>query len=412
MTSDKLYELWLAHAISGDRECFDRLMLCLGSPAEIYAMTDELTHSGIKLTAKEKEGLLSKELEPFISIMEECEKQNIEILSLEDEIYPERLRQIYDAPLILYVKGTLPEIDDEICVGIVGTRNPSEYGYRAAEKLSKEIACMGAIVVSGMAGGIDTAAHKGALKGDGKTIAVLGTAIDQPYPKENADLYEYISTNGCILSEHAPDAPYQKNAFPRRNRIISGLSLGVMVVEAPEKSGALITARHAAEQNRDVFAVPGPIDQFKSVGNNNLLKAGAKPVTTGLDILAEYVGLLPHRIHKKEREHFAVIPKKKSEPKREISEVILPKEDPVLLVASGEKAFIAKAPKKEEAAPLDDLALSAEEKAVKELLKAQNKTLDQLVVETGLSVANVSVAITMLEIKGHIRALPGGFYSL
>ncbi|MEQ8211800.1 MAG: DNA-processing protein DprA [Lacipirellulaceae bacterium] len=204
----------------------------------------------------------------------------------DDTDYPRMLREIPDPPGVLFTRGELLP-GDAVAVGIVGTRRATHYGKQQAERLAGALARAGVTVVSGLARGIDTAAHGGALAAGGRTIAVLASGVLNIYPPENEGLAEEISQNGCVLSEAAPTMPPMSGMFPQRNRIISGLSLGVIVIEAAERSGALITARHAYEQNREVFAVPGQVTSRVSAGPHKLLRDGAKLVTCVDDVLEE-----------------------------------------------------------------------------------------------------------------------------
>lgn len=218
-------------------------------------------------------------------IHEKLLKSNVKILTIHDERYPRLLKDIYDPPLVLYCKGKMKKT--EPCIAIVGSRRATSYGVDTATKLAYEISKYGIAVVSGMARGIDTAAHKGALRGQGRTIAVLGCGIDIVYPQENKKLMSEIIEDGAVISEYLPGvAPLAYN-FPARNRIISGLSRGVVVVEANEGSGSLITADFAMEQGREVFAVPGNIDRPNSWGTNRLIKEGAAVILDTRDILEE-----------------------------------------------------------------------------------------------------------------------------
>lgn len=209
-----------------------------------------------------------------------------EIISLFDKRYPKALKEIYDPPILLYVKGMLP-VEETPAVAVVGTRMCSPYGQRIATGISRELAQAGVVIVSGLALGIDTAAHEGALEGGGVTVAVLGGGLNSLYPSENRKLAEEIVKKGAVITEYPMDMAPQPGYFPVRNRIISGLSRAVLVVEARAKSGALITADAALEQGRDVFAVPGNADSARSQGTNALLKQGAKFVTSAEDILEE-----------------------------------------------------------------------------------------------------------------------------
>jgi DNA processing protein len=218
--------------------------------------------------------------------MAKIERVGARLLTLNDPDYPPLLKTINGAPPLLYVRGTLSP-DDALAVSLVGTRKATVYGREAAAYLSKELAANGVTVISGLAHGIDAAAHRAALDAGGRTLAVLGCGIDQLYPRDHVPLAKDILTRGAILSEFPIGTPPEAGNFPRRNRIISGLALGVVVVEAPDKSGALITASFAAEQGRDVFAVPGSIFSPSSAGANRLIQDGAKPVLSVKDILGE-----------------------------------------------------------------------------------------------------------------------------
>ena len=240
------------------------------------------------------------------------DENGIKIIKKSAKEYPKILKEISNAPKQLYARGELPKNHD-MNFAIVGTRAASEYGKTLAFKIAKELSELGFNIVSGLALGIDTQAHLGALAGNGKTIAVLGSGIDDAsiFPKENLKLVKTIvDSGGAVISEYEPNAKSEIWYFPERNRIVSGLSKGVLVVEAPEKSGALITARLALEQNREVFAVPGSVFSKNSIGANNLIKSGAKMVTSIDDILEE-LNLTELKIHKKESEGEKLNPEEK-----------------------------------------------------------------------------------------------------
>ncbi len=213
-------------------------------------------------------------------------KQGIKIISYKDDDYPENLKQIIDPPIILYIKGELKK-EDKFSLGVVGSRRASFYGLSSSEKFAYDLASKGLTIVSGMARGIDTYAHQGALKAGGRTLAVIGSGFNQIYPSENKRLALEIAKSGAVISEFPINTQPLRQNFPRRNRVISGLSLGVLVVEAARNSGALITADFALEQGRDVFALPGKIDAVNSSGTNELIKQGAKLVCAANDILEE-----------------------------------------------------------------------------------------------------------------------------
>lgn len=220
--------------------------------------------------------------------LELIEKHRVDVVTYKDEDYPENLKAIYDAPPVLFVRGGFEERDAG-AVAIVGSRTPSDYGKLIAQRLGRELADQGITVVSGMARGIDTMAHRSCLTRGGRTIAVLGCGVDIVYPSENRRLMEEITKLGAVVSEFPMEAKPEGVHFPRRNRIISGLSLGVVVVEAGEKSGALVTAEFALNQNREVFAVPGQVTSMRSRGTNRLIKEGAKLVMSVEDVLDELV---------------------------------------------------------------------------------------------------------------------------
>lgn len=227
------------------------------------------------------------------------DKHKVKVLTIEDDFYPQNLKEIHDPPPVLYFKGNIIE-KDKNSISIVGSRKATYYGKMVAENLSKDLALVGLTIISGMARGIDTAAHRGALSVNGRTIAVLGCGIDLIYPPENRRLAKEIEESGAIITEFPFSTLPERQNFPRRNRIISGLSLGTVVVEAEEKSGALITTDFALEQGREVFAVPGNITSSMSNGTHNLIKQGAKLINTYQDILEEIPGVVTQKPNTKE----------------------------------------------------------------------------------------------------------------
>ncbi len=222
--------------------------------------------------------------------IDEIKSHNVRIIRYTDEEYPESLRYIDDSPVILYVRGSFIK-KDKYAVAIVGSRNMTPYGKKITETIASELALCGITIVSGMARGIDAISHKSALKANGRSIAVLGSGLDNPYPPENKGLFDELSEKGCVISEFPMGTPPNKENFPQRNRLISGLSLGVLVVEAAARSGSLITAGCALDQGKDVFAVPGSITSSNSEGTNELIKKGAKLVQKAEDILED---IAPH----------------------------------------------------------------------------------------------------------------------
>jgi DNA processing protein len=287
------------------------------------------------------------------------------ILTQADEAYPELLRQIYDPPIVLYVKGQLTA-KDKNAVAMVGSRQTTHYGLEAARKLAYQLAYVGVTVVSGGARGIDTAAHQGALTAKGRTVAVLGTGINLIFPSENAELFERIAANGAVITQFPFNRQADKQSFPIRNRIVAGMTLGTVVVEAHLTSGAMITANFATEYGRQVFAVPGRIDSPRSKGCHELIKKGAKLCESAEDILGEFEYLFP---------------------------------------ASN------RPPAPNETGVLPSLELSEHEQQVYGVLKsADETTIDEVIQRSGLPSSTVSVALLSLEMKRVVKQLPGKLF--
>lgn len=287
MSANVKYWLWLAEALGAGAP--------INSVIEEFKGARELYESNIiewrmspSLTVKQINRLESLKLNSVEEIIYTCNQNGWQIIDFEDEKYPKRLKQIYNPPAVLYVDGELPDIDNSLCLGIVGTRKASAYAVKSAHIMSRGIAEAGAVVVSGGALGVDTASHKGAIMGGGKTIAVLGCGLGTNYLMKNAPLRDMIKRNGALVTEYPPFENASKYTFPMRNRIISGLSLGVLVVEAGVQSGSLITAKHALEQGRDVFAIPSSVLDIDFRGTNKLIEDGAYVATSPQSILEVY----------------------------------------------------------------------------------------------------------------------------
>jgi len=311
------------------------------------------------------------------------------LITLEDGDYPSRLAEIYDPPLLLFVRGALHEADER-CVAVVGTRRPTPYGVRMAEKFGRELANRGITVVSGMAAGIDAAAHRGAIEAGGRTIAVLGCGVDVVYPRENEDLMQEIINNGAVISQFLMGVKPIKGNFPYRNRIISGLTLGTMIVEAPSRSGALITARNAAEQGREVFAVPGQIGVKNAEGPHGLIRQGAKLVENVDDILVELPSLA-------QAPQPAIAPATEDEPAP-------------ARASRPHQTDIREEPKAEPApkpAPASAAKTSDIEKHILAALAPDGSFIDEIAERCRMSVAEALSALTMLELKGLVRQFSG-----
>ena len=349
------------------------------------------------------EALADKDLSAAEKILRQCNEKQIHICTYRDGSYPARLKNIPDPPVVLYCKGVLPDLDGQPVIGVVGTRKCSGYGISAAQRLGYQIAACGAVVVSGAAKGIDSAAMTGAMTAGGQVIGVLGCGVDVVYPASAGQLYQDTRQHGCLISEFPPETPPLKWNFPKRNRIISGLSCGILVVEAPDDSGALITARRAAEQGRDVFVVPGNIDMPSFAGSNALLREGAIMAGSGWDVVGEYQSQYPDKVHKSLRiyEDFEQSAQKVAQNPASPAE---------------KKTFDRKNGKitvdKNSSCAYSDLGssyapTSPEEALLLEKLGTDMWQLDELIAETELPAGKVLSMLTLLEIKGVVTRLPG-----
>ena len=358
-----------------------------GSPEEVYYAEsgDLLQVEGI--TADQAQALENKSLDRAQSILEECARKDIFLLTAQDALYPQRLKNIYDPPLLLYGRGSMPLFDEEAAVAVVGTRSCSPYGIRTAERFGFEMSKQGGLVVSGLARGIDAASQLGALRAGGLTAAVLGCGVDVVYPPENDRLYEDVAASGVLLSEYPPGAEPFGWHFPARNRILSGLCLATLVVEAPEKSGALITAATALEQGRDVFAIPGPLDAEGSVGCNRLIRDGAGLATESWDILREYQSRYPHKLHP-DGEKLPPLPKKSDifYPERSKTPKVAPSGLPVINVRRNAEGLT------------DDQI-----KVLRILDDKEPMLTDDIALRANVPVRRILSAVTMLEIDGYTR---------
>jgi DNA processing protein len=338
--------------------------------AVFHASLTELEGTGIKAVSAQAIAT-GKSAELAREEIARAAGASVTIVSSEDASYPARLKEIYDPPLVLYVRGD-PEVLTRPGIAMVGTRHPTPYGSGMAERLAYDLAGQGLVIISGMARGVDTASHRGAITAKGKTVAVLGTGVDVIYPKENSRLAEQIlALGGCLISEFAMGTFAAPQNFPIRNRILSGMSVGVLVVEAAEYSGTRITARCALEQNRDVFAVPGNVTNKNSWGPNTLIKQGAKLVATWEDVWED----LP----------------------AEVKLALTPLASPESGGASSASLF-------------PDEGLPPHEKRLLSLLKADEAThIDELVerLENEMSSSEIFAALFELELTGKVRQMPG-----
>ena len=408
--------IWFAHRPGLSDRAKAALMQHFSDPEDIfYADKGAFDHLTF-LTQDARDALHDKNLIPAEEILEACSREKIHILTYRDAAYCARLKNIADPPMVLYYKGRLPDWDASPVIGIVGTRKASAYGLTAAKRMGYQIGRCGGIVVSGMAFGIDGMAMSGALTAGQTVVGVLGCGVDIVYPPSNKALFADTEQYGCILSEFAPGTPPMGYHFPKRNRIISGLSCGVLVVEAPEKSGALITARQAAEQGRDVFAVPGNIDMPGFAGSNALLRDGAILVSSGWDVVGEYEALFPDKIRRDNTPaHLKAYPD-------EISRTEEEGERKTAKVAQKPRRPAPKPEETEEKTKKDiDKAsfppysdgnkpkpkLSPDEQSIVDALQGGERLVDDVIAQTGLTTGKLLASLTMLELKGMIRRLPG-----
>ncbi|MGI5928293.1 DNA-processing protein DprA [Pseudoflavonifractor sp.] len=374
-----------------------RLLDHFGTPEAAY-FADREEYRLCGLTDWQQRTLLDKSLDGAERILGDCDRLGIRILTIQDAEYPERLRQIANPPCVLYVKGKLFPFDELVTVGVVGTRRPTEYGKIMAGRLGMELARGGALVVSGIARGLDAAALRGALKGGGSVVSALGGGIDVVYPAENRWLYEDVAAVGALISEYPPGTENKGEHFPIRNRIISGLSLGVAAVEAEERSGTLITMRLALDQGRDAFAVPGNADAPMSRGTNLLIQRGeAKLVLSGWDILCEYEHLLPGRVSRPEP-----LPAQEEAARLEVAES--PQEPEPQEEVTAETVDN---PENMAYITLEDGALTDDERDILLALEGRGLRTDDLVELTQIPARRVSSALTMLQIHGYVEEKAG-----
>jgi len=372
MDYDKL-KYWLAlKSIAGIGNIgFAALIDNFGTLESIFSASAAELQAAAGITKKSAAGIATfKDWDVINKNLDRAEKAGINIVTYQDESYPAKLLEIYDRPPLLFVKGNLKK--DDINISVVGSRQASTYGKYTTERISRELALRGATIVSGLARGIDSAAHRGALTAQGRTIAILGSGLDIIYPPENKNLFAAIYEKGAVVSEFPLGTPPRACNFPARNRIISGMSYGVVVVEAGEKSGSLITARLALDQGREVFAVPGSIDSAGSRGTNKLIKQGAKLIENTDDILEEIL------------------------PQLEKANI------PDTLTISGNEIYVVE----------KNNNLNSIDRQIIASLSNNSLHIDDLINSTGLPSGDVLSSLTKLELNGIIQQRPGKFFSL
>ena len=387
MNKSTLYYIWLTQGIG---YCTTKVKYIYSLYPDIELLykggEQELRFCGI-FTEKEIAKLMKTKLADAENILRRCEELKIKAYDISMYEYPQRLREISDAPAVIYVSGELPDFESFDSVSIVGTRRATVYGIRTALSLGANLSKIGFVVVSGGALGIDCAAHRGVLQEKGKAVCVLGCGIDYDYLLENKELRNAISITGALVSEYPPGSPAVSHNFPQRNRIISALSNGVIVVEAPKKSGSMITVDFALKQGKDVFAVMGNVDSPYSAGSNQLVKEGAVPITCWQDVCEFYRGVTD------------------SEP-----EIIT--EEVVKTIPSKNKDITAHSENKPVPVHKNTDALSEEERKVYLSISSEPVHIDVIAEKSGLPPYVVIRAVSSLEIKDLIVNTSGRLYAI
>ena len=394
------YWIWLQNALGAGART-DEILAYFGTPEEMYKAGEyEWRLSGL-LTQKKIELLKNSTVEKTREIINECHQKGYKIITPDDNLFPDRLKNLSDMPLVLYGMGDCSVMNDAVSIGMVGTRNASVYGIETAQKLSFLLALSGATIVSGGALGIDSEAHAGAMLAKGRTLAFLGCGLSVNYLMENAPLRRAITRYGAVVSEYSPLIPASRTTFPTRNRLISGVSLGIVVVEAGVKSGSLITANFALEQGKDVFAVPGDIVRSSFDGTNYLIKNGAKPVFTAEDILSEYEygygDLLDMSNAKTAVASVPYVDYRKKKPEHRSVEV-------------NEKNIRQETGTVEKKTLPEDI--SNEAKIVYAVLNENGVHIDDIVRETDLKMNIVLSSLTELELSGLVQLVSGKKYKI
>ena len=369
-----------------------------------YAGREE--YEVLPLLPSQRRSLADKSLDQAERILGDCDRLGLRIMTFQDADYPQRLRALADPPLVLYIRGRVFRFDEEAAIGVLGARDPTPYGEKWAERFGLELASGGALVVSGIAKGLDTCAIKGALKAGGPVVSVLGGGVDVPYPPQNRYLHEDVAAAGALISEYPPGTENVGSHFPQRNRILSGLCLGVLAVECRPFGGTMSSAQCALDQDRDLFAVPGALDAPMSEGTNLLIQRGAKLVTCGRDILEEYWDRFPEKLKgsapltpEAARERLEDLDRRREEPPAAVPE-----------------AGPAEAPAP---APARELVPRGEQKtrftddqiAVLAAMEDKVRSADQLVDLTQIPTKRVLSALTMLQVQGAVEEHPGKRFS-
>ena len=416
------YWVWLSALTGLKPKTKFELLNAFGDPDKVYFADEKQLYEHMNLSDSERSQILNKSLDRTNEILEKCQSEGISIVTIQDVLYPNRLKNTYDPPIVLYVKGRLPAVDDKAVIGIVGTREATTYGLKMSKMFGFDITKGGGLVVTGLAEGIDTAAAEGALLAGGSCIGVLGCAIDDVFPKSNMSLYSDIAAVGALVSEYPPGNPIYRKNFPERNRIISGLSVGVAVIEAPLKSGSLITASYALDQGREVFAVPGNADALNWYGSNELIKNGAQLVTKGWDVLEGFTQIFPGKlfepdprksgfINQEEQDKFD---KSKAEnDQKTICTYAETGEDLEKLKSGTDRKRIDNTKKREYIDLREQLSgLNEKQLKIVSVMSDKSMHIDDIIDRSGLEAHIVLSELTILQIKGFVMQESGKRFTL
>lgn len=399
------YWLWLSTRRGLSNVGISQLLERFGTPEAIH-FADENEYDQLPgLSPQARTALRDKSMDQAYRILDDCQRLGQRILTLSDAAYPERLRNIYDPPAVLYLQGRELSLDDQVAIALIGAREPTAYGIAQAQRLGHDLAAQGAVVVSGLAKGLDSEGLRGALRGGGAVCGVLGCGLDVVYPKSSRFLYQDVAAAGVLISEYPPGTEPLPGNFPARNRIISGLSLGVVVVEGGYRSGTSITAHAALDQGRDVFALPGAVDAPMSYMPNLLIRKGeAQLITSASDILEEYEDLYPAKIK--------LIPGLAPDTPA-IAPGVRPRPERTGETAGEEKAKEAPKPEEPPAVYWRELtpALTDDQRDVMLALRDQPMVLDEIIETTQIPARRCSSAVTILQLSGFLKEEAGKRFS-
>jgi len=369
-----------------------------GDPMELYFAEEKRLLSIDGITERDVSNLGRRELDSAMEILGRCEQRHISVITLQDAAYPRRLQNIYDPPVVLYVRGRLPAIDEEPAIAVIGTREPTPYGIKMGRRMGYEITKCGGLVISGLTRGIDRLGAVGALQAGGRVVGVLAVGLDDAV----GGLYDDVASAGALVSEYPPGTVPYKSNFRERNRVTAGLSEGVVVVEAPERSGTLLFVDDALEQGKEIFAVPGNADAPNSVGTNRLIQDGAKAVSTGWDVMCEFEGLYRGKVRYPGRKAL------------ELSQEKPPEYADFVKVRQPTAKKVIDKEKPEEYIDLEKQLerLSETQLAIVACMSEPSMHIDDLIEATKLDAAAVLSELTMLEIEGMVSQEPGKRFTL